>query len=113
MRQAQIFFFPSELEGHPQVLGQAAACGLPCIARGSYRPDYLVDGVTGLLANSDAELGAALDRLIENSELRKQMSAAAIHHAEKFEWDDVTEQWQQIMERAILNRKDRGSRGVS
>lgn len=113
MRQAQIFFFPSELEGHPQVLGQAAACGLPCIARGSYRPDYLVDGVTGLLANSDAELGAALDRLIENPELRKQMSAAAIHHAEKFEWDDVTEQWQQIMERAILNRKDRGSRGVS
>ena len=107
MRQAQIFFFPSELEGHPQVLGQATACGLACVARRSYDPDYVADGVTGLLANSDDELSAALGRLIEDSELRKQMSAAAIRHADKFEWDGVTEQWQQIMERAILNRKDR------
>jgi glycosyltransferase involved in cell wall biosynthesis len=106
MRQAQVFFFPSELEGHPQVLGQAAACGLPCIARSSYNPDYVVDGVTGLLANSDAELGAALARLTEDSELRKQMSAAAIHHAEQFEWDDVTRQWAAIMEEAIVQRQN-------
>ena len=106
MRQAQVFFFPSALEGHPQVLGQAAACGLPCIARSSYNPDYVVDGVTGLLANCDAELSAALDRLIEDSELRKQMSAAAIRHAEKFEWDDVTKQWAAIMEEAIVQRQN-------
>ena len=106
MRQAQIFFFPSEVEGHPQVLGQAAACGLPCVARSSYNPDYVVDGVTGLLANSEAELGAALERLIEDSELRKQMSAAAIRHAEKFEWDGVTRQWAAIMEEAIVQRQN-------
>ncbi|MGB9234768.1 MAG: glycosyltransferase family 4 protein [Terriglobales bacterium] len=104
MRQAQLFFFPSELEGHPQVLGQAAACGLPCIARGSYGPDYVVDGVTGLLAASEAELSTALDRLIENSELRKQMSAAAVCHAGKFEWDDVSRQWAAIMEEAVARR---------
>ena len=106
MRQAQIFFFPSELEGHPQVLGQAAACGLPCIARSSYYPDYVVDGVTGLLAGSDGDLSGALGRLIEDSELRKQMSAAAIRHAEKFEWDDVTQQWAAIMEEAIVQRQN-------
>jgi glycosyltransferase involved in cell wall biosynthesis len=56
MRRADIFFFPSILEGHPQVLGQAAACRLPAIAMRVYRPDYVVDGVTGFLVDSDAEL---------------------------------------------------------
>ena len=106
MRRAEIFFHPSEIEGHPQVLGQAAACGLPCIARSSYNPDYVVHGVTGLLASSDSELGAALGRLIEDSNLRKKMSAAAIRHAQKFEWDDVTQQWAGIMEDAVVHRQN-------
>jgi glycosyltransferase involved in cell wall biosynthesis len=113
MRRAQIFLFPSEIEGHPQVLGQAAACGLPCVARISYRPDYVVDGVTGLLVSSDAQISEALDRLIREPDLRTRMSAAAIQHAEKFDWDRVTEQWQQIVERAIANRTDRTRNCVS
>jgi glycosyltransferase involved in cell wall biosynthesis len=109
MRRADIFFFPSEIEGHPQVLGQAAACGLPCIARNSYHPDYVLDGITGLLADSDEQLSGALSRLIAESGLRAQMSAAAIQHAAKFEWDSATLQWQEIMECAIANRNQ--SRG--
>jgi len=106
MRQAQIFFFPSEIEGHPQVLGQAAACGLPCIARTSYEPDYIVDGVTGLLANSDHQLSEALARLIGDPNLRQRMSDAAIRHAEKFDWDCVAQQWAEIMEKAIVHREN-------
>ncbi len=104
MRAAQIFFFPSEIEGHPQVLGQAAACGLACVARSSYHPDYVVDGVTGLLATSDDELSEALSRLIREPDVRAQMASTAAKHAESFNWDRITVQWQQIMERAILNR---------
>jgi glycosyltransferase involved in cell wall biosynthesis len=107
MRRARIFFFPSEIEGHPQVLGQAAACGLACVARSSYHPDYLVDGVTGLLGSSHEQMSEALNRLIQEPDLTARMSLAAIKHTEKFEWDGITEQWQQIMECAIANRKDR------
>lgn len=113
MRGAQIFFFPSELEGHPQVLGQAAACGLPCVARSSYHPDYVVDGVTGLLVSSEEEMSAALGRLMRQPELRAQMSLAAAKHAEKFDWDRITVRWQEIMESAILHRKDRSGEGRS
>jgi glycosyltransferase involved in cell wall biosynthesis len=105
MRQAQVLFHPSEIEGHPQVLGQAAACGLPCIARSSYRPDYVIDGVTGLLAATDDELSEALACLIEDGDLRRRMSAAAIEHAARFDWDGVTGQWSEIFEKAIVERQ--------
>jgi len=106
MRHAHLFLFPSEIEGHPQVLGQAAACALPCIARSSYHPDYVVDGVTGLLVSSEDEMSAALERLIREPDVRTQMSAAAVQHAEKFDWGQTAEQWQQIIERAIVNRRN-------
>ncbi len=105
MRQAQVLFHPSEIEGHPQVLGQAAACGLPCVARSSYHPDYVIDGVTGLLAASDDQLGEALARLIEDGNLRRPMSAAAIEHAARFDWDSVTEQWSEVFEKAMVARQ--------
>ena len=106
MRQAQLFFHPSEIEGHPQVLGQAAACGLPCVARNSYAPDYVVDGVTGLLAGSDDQLGDALARLINDPNLRRHMSGAAIEHAAKFDWDSVAEQWSAAFEKAVTERRN-------
>jgi len=105
MRKADVFFFPSEIEGHPQVLGQAGACGLVCVARDLYHPDYVVDGSTGLLAGSDAELGEALEHLLNSAELRAQMSRAAVEHAAKFEWDAIAKQWQEILESAAVQRQ--------
>jgi glycosyltransferase involved in cell wall biosynthesis len=96
MRRADIFLFPSVIEGHPQVLGQAAACGLPCVAMDVYRPDYVVSGVTGFLVRSEAELSEKLATLLTNLELRQSMSAAAVQHSLKFEWDAITEQWARL-----------------
>ena len=95
MRRADIFLFPSIDEGHPQVLGQASACGLPVIAMNSYRPDYVVNGETGFLLDSD-QIGTTLQLLISNSSLRHSMAAAAIRHSRKFDWDRITEQWMAV-----------------
>ena len=105
MRAANIFLFPSELEGHPQVLGQAAACGLPCLARSFYDPDYMVDGVTGFLVSSDDDMREALRYLIREPDVRMQMSSAAMKHAQQFDWDRITEQWQELLELAVARHK--------
>jgi glycosyltransferase involved in cell wall biosynthesis len=111
MRRARIFFFPSEIEGHPQVLGQATACGLVCIARDSYHPDYVVGGVTGLLASSNDQMSSALSRLIREPGRTAQMSSAAIQHADKFDWDRITRQWQELLELAVgIHNPRRGKR---
>jgi glycosyltransferase involved in cell wall biosynthesis len=105
MRGADIFFFPSDTEGHPQVLGQAAACGVPTVVMNAYRPDYVVNGETGFLAASDEELGQKLDLLIAQPELRASMGKAAMVHALKFNWDTATQQWQRVFEEVVAKRK--------
>lgn len=105
MRGADVFFFPSILEGHPQVLVQAAGSGLPAVAMNLYRPDYVVNGVTGFLAGSDSELSEKLDLLIHQPDLRRSMGEAARVHAQKFDWDGIARQWQDVFEQAAERRK--------
>jgi glycosyltransferase involved in cell wall biosynthesis len=105
MRQADIFFFPSVLEGHPQVLLQAAASGLPCVAMGGYHPDYVVHGSTGFLAATHEEMGNRLSELLANRELRVSMSKAAVQHATQFEWDQIARQWQGVFEEVAGQRR--------
>jgi len=101
MRQADVFLFPSVDEGHPQVLGQAAACGLPAIAMKSYEPDYVLDGQTGFLLHSDDELTGKLKFLLANPGLRRAMGDSAIQHSKKFDWDRIVEQWIGVFVRVI------------
>ena len=107
MRHADVFLFPSILEGHPQVLGQAASCGLPAIAMQKYHPDYVVNGETGYLVESESKLSEKLEVLLSDDNLRLKMSTAAARHAGQFDWERVTQDWQNIFERAIHNRRNR------
>ena len=108
MRGADIFLFPSRLEGHPQVLGQAAACGLPCIARDVYHPDYVVNGETGFLVTSEAEIPAKLDLLLTQPDLRQSMSKAAVQHSQRFEWGPTVKLWEELFDAVVARRRTKG-----
>ena len=105
MRGADIFLFPSIIEGHPQVLGQAAASGLPAVAMGIYRPDYVVNGTTGFLVDNDHEFAEKLDLLIREPRLRCSMGEAAVAHAKQFDWDVIARNWQEAFEEAVAKRR--------
>lgn len=109
MRAADIFLFPSILEGNPQVLLQAAACGLPAVAMSCYHPDYVINGKTGFLAATDGELSEALDLLLTNSSLRCTMSQAAVRHAAKFDWDSIAAKWAEVFQQ-VTGRAETFSR---
>lgn len=104
MRQADVFLFPSILEGHPQVLGQAAACALPAIAMNVYRPEYVVHSETGFLVESDSDLAQKLDLLLENPGLRRSMAVAAALHSRKFDWDQIATQWIEVFREVAARR---------
>ncbi|HYA61785.1 MAG TPA: glycosyltransferase family 4 protein [Candidatus Sulfotelmatobacter sp.] len=98
-QQADIFLFPSRWEGSPKVILEAAACGLPVIARNDYKPETVVDGQTGCLGGSDDELLDHLGTLIASPELRRSMGWASRAHIERFDWDPITRRWEEIFMR--------------
>jgi len=104
MRKADVFLFPSILEGHPQVLIQAAACGLPSIAMNSYRPDCVKDGETGFLVQCDEELSQRLDLLLTNFGLRRKMAEAAVQLARRFDWDSIATKWAELFRQVAASR---------
>jgi glycosyltransferase involved in cell wall biosynthesis len=107
MRNADVFLFPSVLEGHPQVLGQAASCGLPVVAMDNYRPDYVINGETGYLVKSENEISEKLALLLSDRDLRHGMSAKAIRHAAQFNWDAITRDWEKVFEETLRRRESK------
>jgi glycosyltransferase involved in cell wall biosynthesis len=105
MRRADVFLFPSVLEGHPQVLGQAAATGLPAVAMNFYRPDFIVNGETGYLVESENEISHRLGLLLSDIDLRSKMSAAAVKHAAHFDWGKVAKDWEMAFVEAVSKRR--------
>jgi glycosyltransferase involved in cell wall biosynthesis len=105
MRKADVFLFPSVLEGHPQVIVQAASCGLPTVAMEKYRPDYVVNGETGYLVKSEGELSDKLGLLLSDQHLRLKMSAAAARYALQFDWDKVSRDWERAFVVAVGKRR--------
>jgi glycosyltransferase involved in cell wall biosynthesis len=94
LRQSDIFLFPSRWEGFPKVIMEAAACGLPVVARGDYQPETVIDGQTGFLAADDEELFARVSQLAASSDLRGSMGAAARAHMLQFDWTPITRRWE-------------------
>ncbi len=107
MRNADVFLFPSVLEGHPQVLVQAASCGLPAIAMDVYRPDYVVHDQTGYLVKSESELSQKLGLLLTDHDLRLRMSAAATQHAQQFDWDKIARDWENVFVETASKRRQK------
>ena len=108
-QQADVFLFPSRWEGSPKVILEAAACGLPVVARKNYEPETVVDGQTGYLVASDAEISTRLEELLSGADLRRSLGEAGRRHSQRFDWDVITKQWEAIFERLVSQKE--GGRG--
>jgi len=84
MAAADIFCLPSYREGFGSVVIEAAACGIPSVGSAIYGlSDAIEDGVTGMLVpvKSVQQLKRALQRLVEEGELRREMGQTAQQRA--------------------------------
>jgi glycosyltransferase involved in cell wall biosynthesis len=100
-RRADVFLFPSEWEGSPKVVLEAAACGLPVIVRNNYSPETVVHGTTGYQAASDDELYWWLGTLLANPDLRSRLGRAGRLHSLNFDWNVVAAQWAQTFSHLV------------
>lgn len=83
LNEAAVMVYAPRLEPFGYAPLEAAACGLPVVAKaeGGVR-ECVIDGVTGFLVESDAGLGPALQRVLADKDLAKRMGSAARHNSE-------------------------------
>ena len=100
MSKASIFVLTSISEGFGLVIIEAMACGLPVV---SYAcpcgpKDIITEGQDGFLVNVNDEIALAnrINVLIENEELRNQMSSAAKIKAEQYHIEKITSMWMNL-----------------
>jgi glycosyltransferase involved in cell wall biosynthesis len=101
LKCAVAFILPSRYEGFPNVLLEALAAGVPCVATdcpGATR-EILGDGAYGLLVPPDDSeaLAGAINLIATDAELRQRLSRAATVAIERYGLDRVVNQWERVL----------------
>lgn len=87
LQEAWLFGMPSAIEGWGIVVIEANACGTPAVAYNvSGLRDCIVDGKTGLLADTPEEFAEHMIRLLQDAGLRERMSRDALDWSQNFSW---------------------------
>lgn len=108
-----IFAFPAvfdpkgNVDGCPNVILEAMACGKPVVASGiSGIPAVVKDGKTGILTTEKdvQHLAGALVELLEDTSKRNQFGVAGRQRIlNKFTWDKVIDQFKDIYQQSVKN----------
>ena len=97
---AHCFCLPTVQEGFGIVFAEAMAAGLPVVAcRAAAVPEIVEDRRTGLLVNpgSPDALATAMETLLMNEPLRKELGAAGTRRVEAFDVERVAQRFVEIL----------------
>jgi glycosyltransferase involved in cell wall biosynthesis len=102
---ADIFVFPSLLEGFPLAPQEAMSCGKPVVAfRVASLGEMVEDGATGFLveANDRAAFADRVVRLLREPELRARFGAASAERVDRhFRWDLTVRRVQKVYQETV------------
>lgn len=104
MLRAEIFCGLSRSEALGNVFLEAQACGCAVLATNvGGIPDIVLDGKTGLLIQSDHKqvAAAALERLLQDAELRSHLTEAAMLHAQQYDWGIIAGRYGVLYEQLL------------
>jgi glycosyltransferase involved in cell wall biosynthesis len=97
---ADVFCLPSVQEAFGIVFAEAMAAGLPVVAcRAAAVPEVVDDGRTGLLVTPRRpdEIAAAIERLVRDAGLRKELGEAGMARVKAFDIDRVARAWLEVI----------------
>lgn len=111
---SDLFVFPSHTDTLGNVVLEAMSSGVPAVVTSSMGPKELVDhGRTGFVAPSDDDFVQAVDWLVQDQQMRKQMGLQAREAACTHRWSDIAERMLMLYEETIRRYKRRTGESAS
>ena len=108
-RRSWVLASASSHEGWGMTVTEAAACGTPAVVtRIVGHVDAVEDGRTGLLVDEQAQLEAALDRVLSDPALRDHLGEAARERAARLTWEATARGTLQVLAADAVARRRRG-----
>lgn len=102
---ADVFVFPSRLEGFGLVVGEAMSCAIAVVvSRAGSLPELVADGETGFLAelNNKSEFVTRIVTLLDDDHLRSRLGQEARKRvSERFQWDSSARQLLAVYEKVL------------
>lgn len=101
-RRGRVFALTSERDALPLTLIEAMATGTPAVVpRVGNVPDVAVDGETALVVEelTSETLADALDRLLDDAELRAELATNATRVRDRYSYAAATDDWVRILGR--------------
>jgi glycosyltransferase involved in cell wall biosynthesis len=85
------FIFPTELEGHPNVILEAWKMGLPIITTGTEGMELVRDGYTGLVAKKNKnDFINAIKHISSNDKTYKAIKNNCLKEVKKYDWEKIS-----------------------
>lgn len=102
LMKSSIFVVSSRMEGFGLVIAESMQCGVPVVSFDCpHGPSEIIrDGEDGILVENGnvQKLGEAINNLIENEKLRKEMGRRAYVNVERFSVDNIGKKWEEFFD---------------
>jgi glycosyltransferase involved in cell wall biosynthesis len=101
LSRADLFAMSSLIEGFPNALCEAMACGLPVVSFNcsSGIRQIIRDGVDGLIVRAEdpSALAVGLERLMDDEEERRRLALKALEITDRFGLEKTMARWEQLV----------------
>lgn len=99
---ADVFVFPSLYEGFGLPPLEAMACGAPTVTTNvSSLPELVGDAAVCVSPGDTEEIADAIERLLENDDLRQQYARAGLERARRFRWEETARAVKEVYRKAL------------
>ncbi|MBR0257507.1 MAG: glycosyltransferase family 4 protein [Synergistaceae bacterium] len=97
-REASLFVWPSFYEGFGMPVTEAQAAGIPVVcSNATSMPEAAGDGAVFFDPENVGEIKAAIERCLEDENLRRELVAKGYENVKRFSWDESARKFHDII----------------